>query len=118
MLDAVLHTVGALDRDQFEPYMVDGQQVGLVHWLRKDTDGVVTLAGVWLAEEGSVPPEFEYSYPDGNETLLVLEGRLVVALPGKQPVELGVGDCGSFLQGTRSTWRLETPFRKFFVINR
>jgi uncharacterized protein len=103
--------------EDYEPYMVEGQQVGEVHWLRQDEEPPVTLAGLWRALPGSVPDEFPYDYPGGNETLQVLEGSVVVEVAGEEPVNLGPGSIASFKQGTKSVWRLQTPFKKFFVIN-
>jgi uncharacterized cupin superfamily protein len=98
--------------------LVDGQQVGEVHWLRRDEDAPVTLAGLWRAAPGSIPDEYPYDYPGGNETLQVLEGSVRIDVPGEEPMELGPGGIASFRQGTKSTWRVQTPFKKFFVINK
>jgi uncharacterized cupin superfamily protein len=98
--------------------MVDGQQVGEVHWLRRDEDAPLTLVGLWRALPGLVPEEYSYDFPGGNETLHVLEGSVRIEVPDEEPMELGPGGIASFRQGTKSDWRLQMPFKKFFVINK
>jgi len=101
------------DATTFEPFIVGGQAIGEVHWLRAEgSDGRTLAAGLWRAEPMSFP------YPFANdETIHVLEGQLEVKLEDGETLNLGPGDLVSFTKGTNSTWTVKTPFKKFFIVS-
>lgn len=105
--------VSRVDVQTFEPFVVEGQQFGEVHWLRKDSSGAgMLLTGLWMHG----PATFRYVFP-ADETFHLLEGRVRIAVDGMTPVDLLPGDIVSFRQGQESTWTIEERIRKFFVIS-
>lgn len=99
----------------FEPFIVGDQQLGEVHWLRQDTRADSTvLAGVWKAQSDTVPEAFDYPFAH-EETIQVLEGSVTIDFPDAPSVTLNVGDLASFTKGSTSVWRVQFPFKKFFV---
>lgn len=97
----------------FEPFIVAGQAIGEVHWLRTaGSDGRTLAAGLWRAD----PMTFPYPFAN-DETIHILEGELEIALDGGEILKLGPGDLASFTKGTSSTWTVKTPFKKFFVVS-
>ena len=100
--------------DEWEPFMAGGEAVGEVHWIRTDgAEGATLNVGLWRSE----PQSFPYPFA-ADETIHALEGELVVDLveSGEQVV-LRPGDIASFTKGTKSTWTVTRPFKKFFVIS-
>lgn len=99
--------------EDFEPFMLGDRQAGEVHWLRQESSsGQATFAGLWRCE----PMSFEYEFP-GDETFHVLEGSLLIETAGGTSVRLSRGDIVTFDKGIKSTWTVERPFKKFFVIS-
>lgn len=104
-----------IDTADYEPFIEDGVQLGLVHWLRQErTEDTVHLSGLWKAEPGAVPESFDYPFHT-DETIQVLEGSVTIDFPEAPSVTLNVGDLASFTKGSTSTWHVQTPFKKFFV---
>jgi uncharacterized protein len=102
-----------IDAELYEPFMIEGRQVGKVHWLRTDSGGVGVLnAGVWKAEPGS----FDYVF-ETDETFLLLDGSVTVDTHDGSSVELHKGDIVSFVAGTKATWHVLEPSKKFFVVS-
>jgi uncharacterized protein len=99
--------------DVYEPFMVGERQVGDVHWLRDTAGGVgVLFAGLWKAQPGS----FDYVF-ETDETFLLISGRVTVDIDDGASVELKEGDIASFVAGTRATWHVLEPSKKFFVVS-
>ena len=97
----------------YEPFLVEGKPFGEVHWLRTTSGGDGQLfAGLWKHGAGT----FEYVFP-GDETFLVLEGNVRIAIQGGPAVDLKLGDVVSFTKGQASTWTITVPMKKFFVIS-
>jgi uncharacterized cupin superfamily protein len=97
----------------YEAFMVEGEPVGQVHWLRTESGGEGQLyAGLWTCEPRAIP----YTFP-GDETFQVLEGEVRIELEGGEAVDLGPGDLASFPKGQESRWTIKAPFKKFFVIS-
>jgi uncharacterized protein len=61
------------------------------------------------------PGPISWTLP-ARETVLVLEGEARIELDGGEPITLRPGDTASFPARTRTTWRLRTPFREFWVL--
>ena len=102
-----------ISAQDYEPFMVEGEQVGEVHWLRTESGGEGQLfAGLWTCQ----PREIAYTFP-GDETFHVLEGEVHIVVEGGETVDLKAGDCASFAKGQVSTWTIGQPFKKFFVVS-
>ncbi|AQA05520.1 hypothetical protein BVC93_27630 [Mycobacterium sp. MS1601] len=101
----------AVDADSYEPFIVDDEAVGEVHWIRRsDIGGNGLTVGLWRAE----PMEFAYPFTE-DETIHVLEGRVEITLTAGSTIVLEPGDIASFAKGTDSTWKIVTAFKKLFV---
>lgn len=101
----------------FEPFpipdVMEGEPDGRVHWLRQEgSDGRLLMAGIFTAQ----PAKYPYEFP-GDETSHILDGRVTVELEDGTAVELAPGVVVSFERGTKSTWTIHEPFRKFFVVS-
>ena len=97
----------------YEPFMVGEKQAGEVHWLTQtNSSGQPTYSGLWRCE----PMTFEYEFP-GDEIFQVLQGSLQVKILGGDTVNLQAGDIVSFDKGMKSTWTIQSSFKKFFVIS-
>jgi hypothetical protein len=99
--------------EDYEPFMVGGEAIGEVHWIRTEGAEDATLAvGLWRSE----PQSFPYPF-NADETIHALKGELVVDLESGEKVTLRPGDVASFTKGTKSTWTVTQPFAKLFVIS-
>ena len=97
----------------YEPFMVGDKQAGEVHWLTQtNSNEQPTYSGLWRCE----PMMFEYEFP-GDEIFQVLQGRLRVEILNGDTVNLETGDIVSFDKGMKSTWTIQSSFKKFFVIS-
>lgn len=102
-----------MSTDTYEPFMVGDKQAGEVHWLTQiNSSGQPTYSGLWRCE----PMTFEYEFP-GDEILQVLQGNLLIEISDGDDVNLQEGDIISFNKGTKSTWTIQSSFKKFFVIS-
>lgn len=86
-------------------------EVGVVRWLRQDDD---VTSGIWrcTTEEQSEVHEAEFEM---NETVMILKGRVRVEIVDGPTVELGPGDCASFVKGTVGRWTLLDDVEEFFI---
>ncbi len=99
--------------DVYEPFMIGDKQAGEVHWLtQKNSNGQPTYSGLWRCE----PMTFQYEFP-GDEIIQVLQGNLLIEISDSESVNLQEGDIASFNKGINSTWTIQSPFKKFFVIS-
>ncbi|MGI9228129.1 MAG: cupin domain-containing protein [Gammaproteobacteria bacterium] len=97
----------------YEPFMVGDKQAGEVHWLTQtNSSEQPTYSGLWRCE----PMTFEYEFP-GDEIFQVLQGKLLVETSDGDKVNLQEGDLISFDKGIKSTWTIQSSFKKFFVIS-
>ena len=105
------NTKSTLLAEAIETIMIIQQQAGEVHWLTQtNSSGEPSYSGLWRCE----PMTFEYEFP-GDETFQVLQGSLLIQLDDHD-VNLQAGDIVSFNKGMKSTWTINSPFEKFFVI--
>lgn len=107
------YVVDRIDAEGFGPDVVDGVQVGEFHGLEPDGGGASALAvSLWR----SGPATYDYPFA-ADEAFYVAEGAATVDLPDTgERIELRAGDVAYFRAGTRSTWTITEPFRKFVVI--
>lgn len=102
------------DVTDYEPFLTaDGTQVGEVAWLRKSgTEGRSLLAGMWRCEPSTFPYPFVL-----HETFVMTKGVLRVKLEDDSEEEYVVGDIGSYVMGTNSTWTVVETVEHLFVVN-
>jgi uncharacterized cupin superfamily protein len=111
-------TLGTDTPTHLEPFhgfeqVLDGDPAAGVAWLRTSGTADATLyAGIFTVQ----PSRFRYAF-DHDECIHVLAGEVEIAVDGDATVELRPGDLASFGAGTRSTWTVRRPLRKFFVIS-
>jgi uncharacterized cupin superfamily protein len=99
--------------EDYEPFMVGDKQAGEVHWLTQtNSSGQACYSGLWRCE----PMTFEYEFP-GNEMFQVLQGKLLIELAAGDKISVQQGDILSFDKGVKSTWTIQSSFKKFFVIS-
>jgi uncharacterized cupin superfamily protein len=97
----------------FEPFVVGGEAIGEVHWIRTEgSEGATLAVGLWRSE----PQSFAYPFT-ADETIHALKGELVVDLESGEKVTLRPGDIASFTKGSKSRWTVTEPFMKLFVIS-
>ena len=107
------HVKSTITTDDYEPFMVGDKQAGEVHWLTTtNSNGEATYSGLWRCE----PMTFEYEFP-GDEMFQILQGNLLVEVAGEDSINLKAGDIFSFDKGIKSTWTVQSSFKKFFVIS-
>ena len=109
--------VSSVDAHSYEPFPLEDVKAGEpkpeVAWLRAEAEGDNLLyAGLFRAQ----PSTFGYVYV-GHETFHVLDGEVEIQLEDGEVINLRAGDIASFNKGDKCTWKITSPFKKFFVIN-
>jgi uncharacterized cupin superfamily protein len=109
-----LYTLDRTDAGEYEPLVIGEEAVGEMRWLERGAaSGSALEAGLWRSD----PATYEYLF-DGDEAFYVLEGEVAIELPESgETIELHPGDTAYFKSGTRSVWRISSPFKKFTVID-
>lgn len=108
-----IYTKSTISTKTYEPFMVGEKQAGEVHWLSTtNSSGEATYSGLWRCDAMT----FEYEFP-GDEYIQVLDGSLLIEIPGKDDVHLKKGDIAVFNKGLKTTWTIQSSFKKFFVIS-
>ncbi|HLI60736.1 MAG TPA: cupin domain-containing protein [Solirubrobacteraceae bacterium] len=111
--DPAVVTVG---EEQWEPFYVDGERMGDMHWLRPPSEHARgPVATVWRVQPGDAPAEIDYRF-DGDELWHVLEGAIDVTYEDGRRYTLSAGDIGAFPRGGHATLRLTTPFKKAYMV--
>lgn len=108
------YALSVVTAEEWEPFVVGGEAIGEVHWIRTEgAEGATLNVGLWRSDPRSFPYPF-----NADETIHVLEGELVIDLvESGEKVVLQPGDVASFTKGTKSTWTVTSPFKKLFVIS-
>ncbi len=107
------YTQSSLSTNNYEPFMVGDKQAGEVHWLTtENSSGAPTYSGLWRCE----PMTFDYEFP-GDEIFHIIEGSLMIEVEGGEKITVKAGDIISFNKGVKSTWTIQSSFKKFFVIS-
>jgi uncharacterized cupin superfamily protein len=109
------YVIDRADSTEYEPMLVDGEQVGEARSLRVEgSHGNAHEACLWRTD---APARYEYLFT-GDESFHVLEGSVSIELIDTgERVQLTAGDVASFDAGTRSVWTFTEPFKKFTVIS-
>jgi uncharacterized cupin superfamily protein len=107
------YVVDRVDAEDYEPDIIDGNQVGEFHQLEPTGGSAEKLdASLWRSDPG----RYDYLFA-GEEAFHVVEGAATVELPDTgETVELRAGDVAYFSAGTRSVWTITEAFKKFTVI--
>jgi uncharacterized cupin superfamily protein len=107
--------LSSVDADAYEPFFVEGEPTGLVHWLRPAGPQAFS-AGIYQVQPGMYPDQTPVPYEfHVNETIHVIEGEVLIEMEDGSSLVLGEGDIASFTKGSKSVWTFRAPFRKFFV---
>jgi uncharacterized protein len=86
--------------------IIEGNPVAQVSVLSKSADGQAWTM-VWQCSEGA----FNWYY-NFDETLVILEGSIVLESNGLSPTRYGPGDVIFFKQGAHARWHVESEVRK------
>jgi uncharacterized cupin superfamily protein len=69
-----------------EPWIIEGNPEARSHWLPTSADGAAATA-IWSCTEG----KFNWYY-DVDETIVIIEGSIMLESEGMAPKRYGVGD--------------------------
>jgi hypothetical protein len=87
-------------------WITEGNPVAQWHVLSKSADGLASTM-VWECSEG----RFNWYY-DFDETVLILEGSIVLESDGMPPTRYVAGDVIFFKDGAHAKWHVEGRVRK------
>jgi uncharacterized protein len=87
-------------------WIIEGNPVAQWHVLSRSADGLASTM-VWECSEG----RFNWYY-DFDETVLILEGSIVLESDGMPPTRYTVGDVIFFKDGAHAKWHVEGRVRK------
>ncbi len=101
------NTTVSLSARPIEPsWILEGDPVAQSAVLSSSADGLASTI-VWQCSAG----KFEWFY-DFDETILILEGAVVLESSTMSPTRFGPGDVVFFKDGAHATWRVEGHVRK------
>ncbi|MGV3712862.1 cupin domain-containing protein [Pseudolysinimonas sp.] len=101
--------------DSFEPMVFEGENHGLVHWVRNDVrNGHEYRSAIWVMPEEQLPYVSPYTFVN-DETFTILEGELEITWDDGSVTIVREGDIISVAGGTASNWRITKPLKKFVV---
>ena len=110
MSSALIETanlVTNLTPQPIEPsWVIEGNPVAQCCVLSKSADGLASTM-VWQCSEG----KFNWYY-DFDETILILEGSIVLENDALRPTRYGPGDVIFFKDGAHARWHVEGHVRK------
>jgi uncharacterized cupin superfamily protein len=87
-------------------WIIEGKPEARSCVLSKSADGLASTM-VWHCTEG----KFDWYY-DFDETILILEGSIVLEYDGTKPVRYGAGDVIFFKDGAHAKWHVEGHVKK------
>jgi hypothetical protein len=87
-------------------WIIEGDPVAQCCVLSKSADGLASTM-VWECSEG----KFNWFY-DFDETILILEGSIVLESDTMRPTRYGPGDVVFFRNGAHARWHVEGRVRK------
>src|ERR1700694_428159 len=103
----VASTASNLAPRPIEPsWIIEGNPVAQGAVLSTSTDGLASTI-VWQCSEG----KFNWHY-DFDETILILEGSIVLENDAMPPTRYGPGDVIFFKNGAHAKWHVEDHVRK------
>ena len=89
-----------------QSWIIEGNPEACAQLLSKSSCGTFTTV-IWSCTEG----KFNWYY-DVDETIMILDGSIVLEGEGLPPRRYGVGDVIFFHQGARAKWHVEGYVRK------
>ncbi|WP_024513975.1 cupin domain-containing protein [Bradyrhizobium sp. Tv2a-2] len=89
-----------------QSWIIDGNPEARSHRLSVSADGAATTV-IWSCTEG----KFNWYY-DVDETIMILEGSIVIESDGTPPKRYGVGDVIFFRGGAHARWHVEGYVKK------
>jgi uncharacterized cupin superfamily protein len=96
-----------LELRPIEPsWIIEGNPVSHSHILSTSADGTASTI-IWSCTEGG----FNWYY-DFDETIMILEGSIVLESDGLSPKRYGVGDVIFFRDGAHAKWHVEGYVKK------
>lgn len=96
-----------LEQRPIEPaWIIEGNPVSRSHILSTSADGTASTI-IWSCTEG----RFNWYY-DFDETIMILEGSIVLESDGVPPKRYGVGDVIFFRDGAHAKWHVEGHVKK------
>ncbi|QAU49568.1 DUF861 domain-containing protein [Bradyrhizobium guangzhouense] len=110
-MSRALIEIGSCDVDlelrPIEPaWIIEGNPVSRSHILSTSSDGTSSTI-IWSCTEG----RFNWYY-DFDETIMILEGSIVLESDGMPPKRYGVGDVIFFRDGAHAKWHVEGHVKK------
>jgi uncharacterized cupin superfamily protein len=87
-------------------WIIEGNPVAQSSVLSKSADGTASTM-VWQCSEG----KFDWYY-DFDETILILEGSIVLESDSMPPTRYGPGDVAFFRDGAHARWHVEGHVKK------
>src|ERR1700676_2729268 len=87
-------------------WIIEGNPVAQCSTLSKSADGTASTM-VWQCSEG----KFNWYY-DFDETILILEGSIVLENDAMRPTRYGPGDVIFFRDGAHARWHVEGHVKK------
>lgn len=91
-------------------WIIDGNPQASGRTLFESSDQLVSTF-VWECSAG----QFHWHY-SCDETILILEGSVVLESDGLQPTRYGVGDVILFRKGAHARWHVESRVKKLAVL--
>jgi uncharacterized cupin superfamily protein len=99
-----------LEPSPIEPsWIIEGNPEARSHRLSVSADGVATTL-IWSCTEG----KFNWYY-NVDETIMILEGSVVLEGEGMVPKRYGVGDVIFFRAGAHAKWHVEGYVKKVAI---
>ena len=93
-------------------WILEGNPEARSHVLLTSADGAATTL-IWSCTEG----KFSWYY-DVDETIVILEGSIVLESEGMPPKRYGVGDVVFFPNGAHAKWHVEGHVKKLAFSHR
>jgi hypothetical protein len=106
LIETATLTVDLTPRPIEPSWIIEGKPEARCCVLSKSADGLASTM-VWHCTEG----RFNWYY-DFDETILILEGSIVLAYDGVNPTRYGAGDVIFFKNGAHAKWHVEGYVKK------
>jgi uncharacterized cupin superfamily protein len=106
LIETASLTVNLAPRPIEPSWIIEGNPVAQSSVLSKSADGLASTM-VWQCSEG----RFNWHY-DFDETILILEGSIVLESDTMKPTRYGPGDVIFFKDGAHAKWHVEGHVRK------
>jgi hypothetical protein len=106
LIETAKLTVDLAPRPIEPSWIIEGDPVASASDISSSTDGLATTI-VWHCTEG----RFNWYY-DFDETILILEGSIVLESDNMSPTRFGPGDVVFFRDGAHARWHVEGHVKK------